>query len=53
LAEPIQKEIEALGDLPDNMEIASCVLTCPSKEGFVSGGGVKKRRKLFIFDAER
>ena len=41
LAEPIQKEIEALGDLPDNMEIASCVLTCPSKEGFVTGGAVK------------
>jgi hypothetical protein len=41
LAEPIQKEIEALDDLPDNMEIASCVLTCPSKEGFVTGGAVK------------
>ena len=41
LAEPVQKEIEALGDLPDNMEIASCVLSCPSQEGFVTGGAVK------------
>src|SRR5215831_16775617 len=41
LAEPVQKEIGTLDDLPDNMEIAACVLTCPSKEGFVTGHAVK------------
>ena len=41
LAEPITKEIEALEGLPDDVEIASCVLSCPSKEGFVTGHAVK------------
>ena len=41
LAEPITREIEALEGLPDDVEIASCVLSCPSKEGFVTGHAVK------------
>ena len=41
LAETVQGELGALEGLPDNVEISSCVLSCPSKEGFATGHAVK------------
>ncbi|MGA8654793.1 MAG: hypothetical protein WB586_01475 [Chthoniobacterales bacterium] len=41
LAQPVQEKIGVLEGLPDNVEIAPCVLSCPSKKGFVTGHAVK------------
>ena len=41
LAQPLQREIGAPEAVPETVDIATCLLSCPSKDGFVAGHAAK------------